>query len=698
MLKKFALGAFVVLALGVGVAAVKFLIPMYTVLDKVGPGTAPRDLAQQDDSKVVAPYLKAYAEPAPEQPTADTMTPGSMATGEANLYWGELHLHTTESFDASMMGNKLSIEDAYRFAKGDPLVGPGGETMQLSRPLDFVAITDHAEGFGSRTHCDDPNLSLRERATCWLMGMDNPALFSIFVDGARGTAEAGDPSQPAGVYQAELRQPLDMSQMPTCKGGKDVAQRCYDNTYRDWARYVRLADDYYDPGELTTLIAYEFSPGLPDQGKHHRNVIYRSNIVPERAISSFDVPNAIELWKGLEATCDKEDGCDFLTIPHNPNKAWGLTYSRYTWDGQQYGEDDWRLRQKREPLTEIFQIKGSQECALGVGATDEECAFAQVLDPCQPGETTGCAFQTGFVRQGLKVGLELEQELGFNPLQNGFIAATDSHNSNPGDVEEWDYRGSAGSVQSPALRRLRENNPDGKAYKSSLKFNTSGGLAAVWAPGNTREAIFDALARRETYATSGPRIALRFYAGWDIDEAMIDAPELIPHLETHAVPMGRVLPASETVDVNVTGSANVQGPEFFVWAVRDSMDAPLQRIQMVKGWIDQAGQTHEKVVDIACADGLEVDPTTGRCPDNGAGVDLATCQFSTGSGDTELKTLWRDSDYNPDQRAFYYVRVLMNPTCRWSSFDAIRLGREPDPSVPATIQERAWSSPIWTGA
>ena len=692
MLKKFALGAFVVLALGVGVAAVKFLIPMVTVLDKVGPGTAPRDLAQQDDSKVVTPYLKAYAEPAPEQPTADTMAPGSMApgsmaTGEANLYWGELHLHTTESFDASMMGNKLSIEDAYRFAKGDPLVGPGGETMQLSRPLDFVAITDHAEGFGTRTHCSEPNLSLRERATCWLMGMDNPALFSIFVDGARGTAEAGDPSQPAGVYQAKLRQPLDISQMPTCKGGKDAAQRCYDNTYRDWARYVRLADDYYEPGELTTLIAYEFSPGLPDQGKHHRNVIYRSNIVPERAISSFDVPNAIELWKGLEATCDKADGCDFLTIPHNPNKAWGLTYSRYTWDGQQYGEDDWRLRQKREPLTEIFQIKGSQECALGVGATDEECAFAQVMDPCQPGETTGCAFQTGFVRQGMKVGLELEMEFGFNPLQNGFVAATDSHNSNPGDVEEWDYRGSAGTVQSPALRRVRHTNKGEKAYKSSLKFNTSGGLAAVWAPENTREAIFDALARRETYATSGPRIALRFYAGRDIDEAMIDAPGLVQHLEAAAVPMGSVLSTGQQ-----SGS-----PEFLVWAIRDPMDAPLQRIQMVKGWIDDAGQTHEKVVDIACADGLQVDPATGRCLDNGASVDLASCQVSTGSGATELKTLWRDPDYAPDQSAFYYVRVLMNPTCRWSSFDAIRLGREPDPSVPATIQERAWSSPIWSG-
>ena len=292
----------------------------------------------------------------------------------------------------------------------------------------------------------------------------------------------------------------------------------------------------------------------------------------------------------------------------------------------------------------------------------------------------------------MKVGLELEQELGFNPLQNGFVAATDSHNSNPGDVEEWDYRGSAGTVQSPALRRLRQPMKDSKAYQQFLKFNNPGGLAAVWAPENTREAIFDALARRETYGTSGPRMALRFYAGWDIDQAMLEAPELMARLETQAVPMGRVLPASEQLD------ENSQGPDFFVWAVRDPMDAPLQRLQMVKGWIDEAGQTHENVVDIACADGLQVDSATGRCPDNGASVDLTTCQYSSGSGATELKTLWRDPEYDPKQSAFYYVRVLMNPTCRWSSFDAVRLGREPDPSVPATIRERAWSSPIWSGA
>ena len=222
---------------------------------------------------------------------------------------------------------------------------------------------------------------------------------------------------------------------------------------------------------------------------------------------------------------------------------------------------------------------------------------------------------------------------------------------------------------------------DSKAYQQFLKFNNPGGLAAVWAPENTREAIFDALARRETYGTSGPRMALRFYAGWDIDQAMLEAPELMARLETQAVPMGRVLPASEQLD------ENSQGPDFFVWAVRDPMDAPLQRLQMVKGWIDEAGQTHENVVDIACADGLQVDSATGRCPDNGASVDLTTCQYSSGSGATELKTLWRDPEYDPKQSAFYYVRVLMNPTCRWSRFDAVRLGREPDPSVPATIRE-----------
>lgn len=655
---------------GIAFVLVKFIMPVQTAAKKFTPEAEARDYALQDNSKLNLPEPRTSIFQAAPNP-------------DLNLYWGELHLHTSESFDAALFGNRLGVEEAYRFAKGEPLTSNSGEVMQLSRPLDFVAITDHAEGFGTRTHCEDANLTFAETAACWLANEPNPMIFQILAARARGAAVPGDPSKPAGVYQQTTRQALKSGSFPTCRFGDGALDRCASNAVNDWARYVELADKYNAPGKLTTLIGYEYSPGMPDQGKHHRNVIFRSNTVPERALSSLDVPNAIELWKGLEAGCT--ENCDFLTMPHNPNKAWGLTYSRFTWDGQEYSEADWQLRKEREPLTEIFQIKGAQECALGVGATDEECAFEQVFDPCQPGETTGCAFETGFVRQGLKVGLELEQELGFNPIQTGFIAATDSHNSNPGDVEEWDFPGAVGSVTSSAQRRLADN-PETAAYKSRLRFHTSGGLAAVWAPENTREAIFDSLARRETYATSGPRMAVRFHAGWNFDETMVNKPNLIPTLISSGTPMGGVL------RTNVTKQAS---PGFFVWATRDPMDAPLQRIQMVKGWLDDQGQTQEKVVDIACTDGLDVDPATGRCQDNGASVDLTTCQFSLGSGANELKTVWHDPDFDLGQSAFYYVRVLMNPSCRWSTYDAIRLGREPDPSVPATIRERAWSSPIW---
>lgn len=679
MIKKIGLGVLVLLLAVIAYVWFTLIAPLQTSADRNGPDTAARDYALQDNRKLTLP--------APQAAT----TPPSL-NPELNLYWGELHLHTAESFDATLFGNTIRIENAYRFAKGESLSTAGGELMQLSRPLDFVAITDHAEGFGTRTHCGSSDLSLSERAACWLANEPNPMIFQILAGRVRGTAAPGDPSKPAGVYQQTKRNALKPGSFPTCRFGEGAQQRCYENASVDWARYVDLADKYYEPGLLTTLIGYEYSPGMPDQGKHHRNVIFRSNSVPDRALSSMEAPNAIELWKGLEAGCG--ENCDFLTIPHNPNKAWGLMYSRYTWDGKKYNEDDWRLRHKREPLAEVFQIKGAQECALGVGATDEECAFEQVFDACEPGETTGCAFETGFVRHGLKVGLELEQELGFNPMQVGLIAATDSHNSNPGDVEEWDFPGAVGAATSSAARRLRAEKETPAAYKSTIRFHTSGGLAAVWAPENTREAIFDALARRETYATSGPRMAVRLYAGWGIDDSSISDPSALALLMANSVPMGGVL-HSNTKSVGNSQTSTENSPGFFVWATRDTMDAPLQRVQMIKGWIDGQGQTQEKVVDIACSDRLTVDPTTGRCPDNGANVDLETCNFSTGTGADELKTTWRDPDYDPAQNAFYYVRVLMNPTCRWSSYDAIRLGREPDPRVPATIQERAWTSPVW---
>lgn len=647
--------------------------PMQSALEREGVNSASRDYQQQDDGRVDS--LARQVQPGPRPRRSDKQ-----------LYWGDLHIHTQESFDSRLFGNPFGIEDAYRFAAGEPLTSVSGETLQLARPLDFVAITDHAEGFGTLLHCDSDDLSWLEQTSCWLMMTPNPLVFATLVNELRGQPIEADKESlatgPAGVYQAVTRRAPGLVAFLTCRFSRAAADRCRDNAALAWQRFTQLADDYNQPGTLTTLIGYEYSPVLPNRGKHHRNVIFRSSTVPDRALSFLDTSNAFELWRGLERDCTGR--CDFLTIPHNPNKSWGLTFSRHTWDGLAYQESDWRLRQAHEPLVEIFQVKGASECALDVGATDEECTFEQVLPVCEPGQTTGCAFTTGFTRQGLKLGLELEQSLGLNPLRLGFVGATDSHNANPGDVEEWDWGGATGSVSSSALRRLREN-PLSEPFKVNLSGNNPGGMTAVWADNPSREAIFDALARRETYATSGPRIAVRFFAGYGIDSSIWEDVNLAVGLPSSSVTMGGVLR---------TGGHKT-APTFMVWATRDPLDAPLQRVQMVKGWIDDSGNSQERVTDIGCSDGLSPDSDTHRCPDNGASVDLETCAYSLRSGASEMKISWQDPEFDAQQNAFYYVRVLMNPTCRWSTYDAIRLGKAPSPSAPATIRERAWTSPIW---
>ncbi|MDX1734528.1 MAG: DUF3604 domain-containing protein [Halioglobus sp.] len=666
MLKKTLLGFVVLVLLAVLLLWWKFLGPLYEAAQQIVPDTAAEDYALQDDSRIrIPPTLDLV--PQPYNPLK-------------NVYWGEVHVHTTESMDAVVFGTTATIEDAYRFARGRPLRSPGGEMMQLSRPLDFVAITDHAEGFGTRTRCDDPGLGLRDRFNCWFMETPGYAT-AMFLQGrqTRGNFQP-DSSQPAGEYRKRPRAPRQP--LPICQG-EEREERCRQDAESEWARYIELADRHNEPGLFTTFAAYEFSPTLERAGKHHRNVIFNGDNLPEHAISSLDVNSAIELWRGLEESCAGD--CDFLTIPHNMNKGWGLFYSRYTWDGGTYSEDDWRLRMRREPLAEMYQVKGASECALGVGATDEECAFEQVLQPCDQGEETGCALKTSFARQGLKIGLQLDREYGFNPMAFGFVAATDGHNANPGDAEEWDFVGKVGAVSSPALRRMRIR--DDMPFKSQiLPDHGSGGLAAVWAEENTRDAIFAGMQRRETYATSGPRIALRFFAGWGFDETVVENADPVAVASEGGVPMGGVLQPE---------TAQAQSPTFFVWASADWLSAPLQRVQVVKGWIDAEGETHERVRDVVCADGLEVDSSTGRCPDNGADVDTTTCQLRGDSGAEQLMAAWQDDDFDANQGAFYYVRAIQNPTCRWSTYDAIRLGREPDPRVPATIRERAWSSPVW---
>ncbi len=672
MLKKILLGFAALVVLAVVVFGLVVVRPIYELGQTITPTTAPEDLAQQDDSRVKIPEMLAL-EPRPY----DALK---------NVYWGELHVHTTESMDAVLFGTTATPEDAYRFARGEPLKSPGGELMQLSRPLDFMAITDHAEGFGLRTRCGGPDLTLFERLNCWVMETPGFTTALFFAGRESRMATETDPNQPAGVYRNRPRSGRLLGDVPICNGGEGGPERCQRDSDSDWARYIELADRHNEPGVFTAFSAYEFSPVLESAGKHHRNVIFNGDDLPDHAISAQDVDNAIELWRGLEETCT--GNCDFLTIPHNMNKGWGLFYSRHTWDGGTYGEDDWRLRKRREPLAEMYQVKGASECALGVGATDEECTFEQVLKPCAPGQENGCALESSFARQGLKIGMQLDRELGFNPMAFGFIAATDAHNANPGDAEEWDFVGKVGAASSPALRRLRTR-PESKPHNQILMDHGSGGLAAVWAEENTRDAIFAGMQRREAYATSGPRITLRFFAGWGFDGAIVDDRNAVAVATEGGVPMGSTLRPAET---------ETASPTFFVWAAADSMSAPLQRVQVIKGWIDADGETHESVRDVACADGLEVDPNTLRCPDNGASVDITSCQPLGESGAGQLLAAWQDKDFDASQDAFYYVRAIQNPTCRWSTYDAIRLGREPDPRVPATIRERAWSSPIWINA
>ena len=668
MLKKIFLVTASLFFFGLLYAGWKFL-PVYQLAQQILPSTAAEDYAQQDDSRVTFPD-PLELEPRPHDPLK-------------NVYWGELHVHTKESLDAVLFGTTATIEDAYRFAQGEPLMSPGGELMQLSRPLDFVAITDHAEGFGLRTRCSNPALSPSEKLNCWIMETPGYTTASFLIGRqTRGLTGETDMTQPPGVYRNRSRPQRTWDQMGICSGDEGNAERCRQDRASDWSRYIELADRYYKPGAFTTFVAYEYSPTLAGAGKHHRNVIFNGDDLPQRAISARDVNSAVELWRGLEKTCLND--CDFLTIPHNMNKGWGLFYSRYTYDGGSYREDDWRLRKAREPLAEMYQVKGTSECAFGVGSTDEECNFEQVLKPCAAGQETGCAFESSFVRQGLKTGLELNRELGFNPMQFGFIAATDGHNANPGDAEEWDFPGKVGAASSPAVRRLRERpgNPD---HSQILTDHGSGGLAAVWAEENTRDSIFAGMKRREAYATSGPRIMLRFFASWGFSPEIVSQANPIAVATETGVPMGGVLKAE---------SDQVAGPTFFIWAGADPLGTPLQSIQVIKGWIDEDGKTHESVRDVICANGVDVNPETMRCPDNGADVDISSCE-THGEGAAELKVAWQDKNYDASQNAFYYARVIQNPSCRWSTYDAIRLGREPNPRVPATIRERAWSSPIW---
>ncbi len=570
-----------------------------------------------------------------------------------NAYFGDLHVHTRYSFDAFIFKTRSSPDDAYRYAKGESLTHPAGYSIKLQGPpLDFMAVTDHAEYMGIVEAMADPNnvfskLPIAKR----LRGSGQRGRNSVFRRIGRDLY-FGAPTK--SIYKLDIIRST-------------------------WQRVIESANRHYQPGKFTTLIGYEFtsSPGYT----FHRNVIFRSDKLPDLPFSSLMSQDPEDLWDWLDE--QRENGIVALAIPHNSNLSNGnaFNYNQSTWSGDLFDKTYADQRMRNEPLVEVTQVKGTSETHPALSPNDEWADF-EIHQKKKAAQISG-----SYVREAYLTGLTLQETKGFNPYRFGLIGSSDTHNAGAG-YNESNFFSKIGVLDGTPKRRgsvprFNTNGWDANVATPAFARWSASGLAGVWATENTRESIFNALRSKETFATSGPRIRVRFFAGYDYKHSMIDDPDLVAKAYERGVPMGGNLKARGKM-----------APDFLVWAVRDPNGGRLQRLQMIKGWF-QDGKAHERVFDMACSDGLSPDPNTNRCPDNGAEVDLTDCSYSTDKGDTELRTIWNDPTFTPGQRAIYYVRVLENPTCRWSTWDAIRAKVPPNPNLKKTIQERAWTSPIW---
>jgi len=606
-----------------------------------------------------------------------------------NLYVGELHVHTSLSFDAEMAGVVAEPRDAYRFARGEELAIPPFEppyarrTTQLRRPLDFAAVTEHAELLAESVVCTTPTADGYDTQFCedWREQIAR----------AQDATLLGPPGQIPLIFiqifalgnQNPPRAPAICDTMLGADCSAEVASV--------WANIQEQTNEANRRCEFTTFNGYEWS-GNPQGRNLHRNVIFRNETVPSEVVSYIDNPTPQGLWSQLRSDCLQSlPGCDVLAIPHNANFSQGLMFEPVNADGSALSVEDAKFRARMEPIVEVFQHKGSSECKPGILSSDEQCGFesydkTSLIGPPVPDPNIP---PLSYVRNALKEGLVQQESIGVNPFQFGMIGATDGHNANPGQTDENDFRntGHVGSLDWEPSRLL--------AFlpASGIESN-GGGLAFVWAEENTRDSIFDALQRREVYATSGTRPSLRVFGGWDIPEDTCDMPNLIEVADQHGVPMGgtlAALPEGET-----------PSPKFFISALQDAGSegapgTPLERIQIVKAWVDNSGEAQEEVIDVAGGD-------------RPASVDINTCATS-GEGHASLCTVWTDPEFDSAQHALYYARVLENPVCRWSTMACNESGVDcgspetvPEefaaccnPTIEAkrTIQERAWSSPIW---
>ena len=571
---------------------------------------------------------------------------------DRKAYFGELHVHSQNSFDSYFNSVRVSPEDAYRFGSGESIPHFSGERVQLSTPLDFMAVTDHAMYLGVLPKLDvDDNplgrLEVAKRIRSSEPKIEFSELWNIlFPDPSK------EPDLPGDLVDASIR--------------------------ATWREYAVLADKYYRPGIFTTLVGYEWTAATDNKGLH-RNVIFRSTMgLPAIPFSAQDSINPEDLWDWMDAI--RASGTELLAIPHNSNQSDGLMFPLEQWDGSPLDRDWSEQRIRNERLVEVTQIKGTSETTPVLSPNDEWAGF-EIFDERMGTGGVRSQPRGSYVRDAYLSGLELSSQRGFNPYMFGMIGSSDGHNSN-GPVEENNYTGKMADIDGTLT--LRRTSGSGIArHNWSL---SASGLAGVWSEENSREAIYDALERREVFATSGTRIRIRMFGGWDYPSGLMEEPKWVSVAYRNGVSMGNVLPPSE--------DAAHSAPIFVIWAVKDPSSAWLQRIQMIKGWVEE-GEAKQQVYDVGCSDSLTPDPVTHRCPDNLATVDTKTCDYSKSRGDVVLAVRWTDPDFSPVQDAFYYARVLENPTCRWTTWDAHRLDLPLLDTVSPTIQERAWSSPIW---
>ena len=604
------------------------------------------------------------------------------ANPQRNAYFGDLHVHTTYSFDAYAFGTLATPYDAYRFALGEAIKHPTGFDMQLDKPLDFYGVTDHAMFMGVAPVAADTTSDFSKHP------------FTEVVHDLNAPDNMDRWSLPRRIQSfAGLLRGL----VPGIINGSVDPEESLSITRNAWADSIKAADMYNDPGRFTTFVAYEYTTSSDDNGNLHRNVVFEnSDRVPEIPFSRMHSANPEDLWDWMDTL--REDGVESLAIPHNSNGSNGQMFKLVDWAGDPIDDNYALQRTRNEPLVELTQIKGTSETHPALSALDEWAGFE--LMEFRVGTNLPSQPEGSYVRDALRRGLSLEAQGITNPYTFGVIGSSDTH-TGAAQNDESNFSSKLGVLSADA--QLRGSVPfgsiDGMLFNSVApqamtqvdnktfvggaqpSFGASG-LAAVWAEENTREAIYAAFRRKETFATSGPRLRLRFFAGYDLPIDLMEKADGLARAYASAVTMGAVL---------TSGNGK---PKFAIWAQAVVSSEPLQRLQVIKGWIDEEGETHEQVFDVACAGGVAVNPETHRCPDNGAKVNLSDCSTNANSGDTELRSVWADPNFDAGERAFYYARVLENPSCRWSTWDAIRAGTELRSDLAATLQERAWSSPI----